>query len=54
MEGHKNFLYNICFAAFAHSRRLHDKTLCKDSFLYFPLFGSIKKEESKENYILST
>ena len=29
------------------------KTFCKDSFLCFPVFGTIKKKEneSKENYI---
>ena len=26
------------------------KTLCKDSFLYFPVFGSINKNKSGENY----
>ena len=30
------------------------KTLCKDSFLYFPVFGSINKNKSGENYLSST
>ena len=27
------------------------KILCKDIFPYFPVFGSIRKNESKENYL---
>ena len=30
------------------------KTLCKDSFLYFRVFGNIRINESKENYFQST
>ena len=30
------------------------KTLCKDSFLYFPIFGSINKNKSGENYLWLT
>ena len=26
------------------------KNLCKDSFAYFPAFGSIRKNELKENH----
>ena len=27
------------------------KTLCKDNFLYFPVFGGIRINELKENYL---
>ena len=37
-----------------HAPLFQWKTLCINSFPYFPVFGSIRKIESKENYIWLT
>ena len=47
MKGNKSaiIIFTLTFCLFQW------KTLCKDNFPCFPLFGSIKKDESKENYL---